>query len=203
MADQIDINDIYDDIMEDVLFQESLMSKIKELGKQTKDEIAITKIWERSKKYSKRKEWKSNTVDDETFSKIKQELDTCRNCKSYFIYKHSFDKVCKLCHIPSGQGVVIIGYELAKGPKDKNYVKIKWADGRYKITIPHGSILYHRSVDPNIPELKPVFRGKAARGFLYDTPRVYLTIKSNMPKLAADIYKGNTYDRILNIFFDK
>ena len=193
MTDDKDINEIYYDIMDDILLQESISQKVKEISRNIRDNVDIAKIWERSKKYSKRKSWESKTVDDITFEKIKEAIKTIRECTTYFVYKNYFDKLCKLCNIPTGQGVVIMGYELKKGQKDQNYVKISWADGRYKITIPHGSILYHRSTNPNIQELKPVFRGKSARGFLYDTPRVYLTIKRNMPKLAADIYKGNTY----------
>ena len=193
MNEELDLNEMYNEIIEDALFQESIMQKIKKLGRNSKDALKISQMWEKSKKISKRKKWESDEVDDATFDKIQQEIKTVRNCTSYFVYKNSFDKLCKLCHIPSGQGVVIMDYELKKGVNNKNKVKITWADGRHKIQIPHGAILYHRSPDPNISELTPRFKGKAARGFLYDTPRVYLTIKAHMPKLAADIYKGDTY----------
>ena len=43
---------------------------------------------------------------------------------------------------------------------------------------------------PHLTELKPFFRGKSAKGFLYDKPRIYLTTKARMPKFAAD-YKAN------------
>ena len=37
-----------------------------------------------------------------------------------------------------------------------------------------------------IKNLKPFFRGKSERGYLYDKPRIYFTIHKNLPKLAAD-----------------
>ena len=201
MNEMTDLQAIYEEMMDNILFQESLKSKIGEVGKNIKDNLNIAKIWEKSKQVSKRKTWESNEVDDETFKKIQQEATTLRAAKTYFVYKHSFDNFCKLCNIPIGSGVVIMNYSFEKGKEpNKNTVKVQWADGKHKMTIPHGSILYHRSTNANIKELIPVFKGKAARGFLYDTPRVYVTIKANMPKLAADIYKkdGQTYMYIVD-----
>ena len=56
--------------------------------------------------------------------------------------------------------------------------------------LPEGATLYHMSKVDGIKELIPVFRGKSAKGYMYDKPRIYFTVKKNMPKLMADYGAG-------------
>ena len=56
----------------------------------------------------------------------------------------------------------------------------------------------------NISTLEPQFRGKSEKGYLYYKPRIYFTIKKDMPKISADINplsnnKTHTYICIKNI----
>ena len=56
--------------------------------------------------------------------------------------------------------------------------------------LPEGTTLYHMSKVDRIRQLLPFFRGKSAKGYMYDKPRIYFTIRKNMPKIMAD-YKAN------------
>jgi hypothetical protein len=46
--------------------------------------------------------------------------------------------------------------------------------------------LYHISKVAGIKELIPAYRCKSAKGYLYESPRVYFTIHKEMPKFLAD-----------------
>lgn len=90
------------------------------------------------------------------------------------------------------RGVIIRSYSIEKGKeKDRNTLSMEYAYNTKRITLDDSVKLYHMSKIDNITELKPCFRGKSERGYLYDKPRIYFTIRKNMTKLMAD-YKLNT-----------
>ena len=112
-----------------------------------------------------------------------------RETDDYSEYKKAFDAFCRFCHILP-RGVIIRTYDLRKGRPDKHSLYVEYAFNTKLIDLPEGTMLYHMSSVDGITELKPFFKGKSARGFLYDKPRIYFTIRKNMPKFLAD-YKMN------------
>ena len=133
--------------------------------------------------------FKSNTISDDDYEKIKSYILTMRQTEDYQEYKKAFDRFCTYCHILP-RGVIIRTYDLTRGKEDRNSLYVEYTYNTKKITLPEGTVLYHMSKVGGITELIPAFKGKSARGFLYDKPRIYFTIRKNMPKFLAD-YKFN------------
>ena len=174
----------------DSIIEESIMSKIGEKIRHHKDESTIQRNWNNNSGKLKRNVYEAKHVSDKEFNEIVDCFKSMKNSNKFHEYKKYFDKLCKICMM-SPEGCIIQHYDLQRGKgHDNNYVLITYSNTRQKITIPKGSRLYHTTtyVDETIKELKPVFQGKAARGFLYSSPRVYLTIRKDMPKFFMDIY---------------
>lgn len=130
--------------------------------------------------------FKSDAVSDEEYERIKSLIITMRETEDYSEYKKAFDKFCYFCHVMS-RGVIIRKYSLTRGKtKDHNTLYVEYAYNTKKMTLPEGTILYHMSKVDGITELRPAFKGKSAKGYLYDKPRIYFTIRKNMPKFLAD-----------------
>ena len=127
----------------------------------------------------------SNSVSDEDFKMMKDLLHQIKTVEDYKEYKKAFDKFCKFCSIlPSN--ILIKKYELKEGKNGKNTIHIEYINNNRKIDLDEGTKLYHMSKVAGIKELIPAFRGKSAKGYLYDKPRIYFTIRKNMPKFLAD-----------------
>lgn len=142
--------------------------------------------WKTSNQKHAIQKFKSTAVTDEEYNKIKSYLTTMRETEDYEEYKKAFSKFCAFCHIVP-RGVIIRKYSLERGKReDRNTLYVEYAYNLKKITLPEGTRLYHMSSVDGINELIPTFRGKSARGFLYDKPRVYMTIRKNYPKFLAD-----------------
>ena len=142
--------------------------------------------WKAANQDSNNKEYTNSMVSDEEYDKLKNAIDTLETAEDYTEYKKAFDRICYFCHIVS-RGVIFVKYELKKGKQpNKNYFYLKYNYNTKRMTLPEGSQLYHMSKVAGIKELMPFFRGKSERGYKYDKPRIYLTIRKNMPKLMAD-----------------
>ena len=166
------------------------------------------KNWKTHNQGKPRPEFVSNTVTDEEYAMLEELIKHMYNDESYTDYKKAFDKFCKYCHIVP-RGTIIYSHELKKGKEpDHNHIRVVYAYNIKKIDIPEGTVLYHMSKVEGIKELNPFFRGKSARGFLYDKPRVYLTLNKNMIRLFADykptekIHKYVVTQPIKNAFID-
>lgn len=135
-------------------------------------------------------EYKSSNTSDEDFEELKSLLNIIKTADSYGEYKKAFTKFCYACNILP-KGVIIRKYELKKGDKpDQNKVYIQYVNNNKKIQLPDGIKLFHISKVDKIKSLIPAFRGKYEKGYLYDTPRIYFTIRRNMPKFLADYKTG-------------
>lgn len=171
----------------DRLVEESLRSKIGENVRGSIDKSQTRKNW--NTKHGKRRlsVYEANKVTDKDFDIIADSIRSMKESTRYSEYKKHLNTLCKMCMIPF-DGLIIQRYSLRRGKKpNENYVLITYANTRQKITIPQGSSLYHSSTLDNLKELKPFFQGKAARGYMYSAPRIYLTIRKNMNPLMADL----------------
>ena len=154
------------------------------------DELELIKNWKTSNEANRIKKFKSTTLSEEEYNQMKDCIERMRTEEKYQDYKKAFDEFCKFCHIVP-DGVIIKTYELTKNKSDDRYtLEVDYSENTKKITLPEDMELYHVSKVDGIKELIPQFRGKSAKGYLYDKPRVYLTIRKNMPKILAD-YKAN------------
>lgn len=133
--------------------------------------------------------FKSNSITDEEYDRLQEYLKTMKSTEDYKEYKKAFDKLCNFCHVVP-RGVIIKSHELKKGEHDKNSFKMEYTYNTKKIALPIDSILYHISKVPGIKNLIPTFRGKSAKGYLYEKPRIYFTIRKHMPKVFADYKPG-------------
>lgn len=144
------------------------------------------KNWKTHNQGTMRPMFVSNNISDDDFIMLQDLIDHLHNDTDYTDYKKAFDKFCKYCHIVP-RGTIIYSHELAKGKEpDHNFLSVTYAYNTKKIDIPEGTVLYHMTKVEGIKELKPFFRGKEARRFLYDKPRIYLTLNKNMFKMFAD-----------------
>jgi hypothetical protein len=173
---------------ENKVIQESLKNTIGKCLRKKKDKDDLKKTWDNKHGKLQRGVFESSRVTDSDFNKFKELFKKMKESNKYSEYKRYFDEVCKLAMI-SPEGLIIQRYDFKKGKKDNNYVLITYSNTRQKIQIPAGSSLYHTTTNVNttIHELIPAFHGKTARGYLYSTPRVYFTIKKDMPLMFADI----------------
>lgn len=146
--------------------------------------------WRTQEDSNKRKVFKSTNVLEADYQRLVELNNTMRSCNGYAEYKRAFDEFCNYCHI-NPNGTILTNIVIKSGKtEDTNQIYVEYSYNTRKVTLPEGSRLYHMSTVEGLTVLKPFFRGKAAKGFLYDKPRIYLTIKSKMPKFAAD-YKHN------------
>ena len=154
------------------------------------DELELIKKWKTSNEANRIKKFKSTSLSEEEYNQMKDCIERMRTEEKYQNYKKAFDEFCKFCHIVP-DGVIIKTYTLSKNKDGDTYtLEVDYSENTKKITLPEGTELYHLSKVDGIKELIPQFRGKSAKGYLYDKPRVYLTIRKNMPKFLAD-YKAN------------
>lgn len=154
----------------------------------------LIKNWKMDSDKVSVKDYKSSQVSNADYDKLKSAIETMRaEDISYQEYKKAFTFVCKYAHI-TPDGVIIVSYKLDKSKEDdKNVFELKYSFNSRKIQIPDTIKLYHTSQVDGIKELNPTFRGKSQKGYLYDKPRVYLTIRKKLPKLAADYTNEKTY----------
>ena len=145
--------------------------------------------WKAANQDSGYKEYKNTMVSDEEYDRIKECIDIIENTENYDEYKKAFSRLCYFCHIVP-RGVILAKYDLKKGKKpDHNNLYIKYTYNTKRMELPEGTKLYHMSKVAGIKELIPFFRGKSERGYKYDKPRIYFTVRKNMPKIMAD-YTG-------------
>lgn len=164
--------------------------------------------WRAANQDSDKKEYKNSMVTDEEFERMKECIDIIETTENYEEYKKAFSRFCYFCHIVP-RGVILVKYDLKKGNKpDHNYLYVKYTYNTKRMELPEGSQLYHMSKVGGIKELIPFFRGKAAKGYKYDKPRIYFTIRKNMPKIMADYKVGEKMhmylckEKIKNVFVD-
>lgn len=144
--------------------------------------------WNRANQDSQIKKYKNNMLTDEEYESVKYNLNIMRIAYDYKEYKDAFNRFCYFCHIVP-RGVILTKYELKKGKDNKHSLYVEYTYNTKRIDLPAGTILYHMSRTAGIKELIPQFRGKSDRGYMYEKPRVYFTIRKKMPKAMAD-YKG-------------
>ena len=153
----------------------------------------IAKDWKTSNSDHSRQVFKNDSLSEEEYTNLADIISRIRHSEDYASYKKDFDKLCSFCHIVP-RGTIITRLELKSGSKEnKNSLFVEYAANTRKIKLPDGVALYHVSKVGGIKELIPVFRGKSAKGFLYDKPRIYLTIHKDMPKFLADYH---WYDKL-------
>lgn len=149
--------------------------------------------WNTSDSSSTIKKFKNNHISEEEFDKLHNLIKTMRTCETYEEYKPAFDKFCRFCHIlPSG--TIITTISLKSGSvKDQNSLYVEYSFNNKKIKLNDNQDLYHVSKNGDIEELIPQFRGKSERGYLYDKPRIYVSIYEKLPKIMADYKSGKMY----------
>lgn len=145
--------------------------------------------WKTSNQNHSIQKFKSTRLSDDEYERMKLCIDTMKGTEDYAEYKKAFDRFCYFCHIVP-RGVIIRSFDLKKGKPDHHTLYVEYTYNTKKMELPEGTTLYHMSKVGGIKELLPFFQGKAARGYLYDKPRIYFTIRKNMPKFLAD-YKPN------------
>lgn len=177
---------IYGNLIKDDLLEEGTYIMV--VDENAKKELL--KNWNTQNEKHKREVFKSDNVSEQDYQMLVETYNTIRQCETYSEYKKAFDKLCKFCHI-TPKGTIITKCNIRSGSsKDRNSIIVEYSYNTKKITLPEGTKLYHMSKVAGIKELIPQFRGKSAKGFLYNKPRIYLTIKKSMPKFMAD-YKLN------------
>ena len=136
------------------------------------------------------KVFESSNVLEKDYQHLNDLVRAMRTVEGYSDYKKAFDEFCNYCHI-NPNGTIIVSIDIKSGKtEDTNYIKVQYSYNTRTVKLPEGAKLYHMTAIKGLTELKPFFRGKSAKGYLYDKPRVYLTIKKSMLKISAD-YKAN------------
>lgn len=155
------------------------------------DYLNRLKTWKTANEAKAKQTFVSNRVSDSDFIMMQQLMHQMRTVESYAEYKKAFDRYCKFCHIVP-RGTIIYSSEFKKNNNDSdgNYIRVVYAYNTKKIDIPDDADLYHNTTVAGIKELLPFFRGKSAKGYLYDKPRIYFTLNKKMSTLFADYKPG-------------
>lgn len=165
--------------------QESLQELF--IDKDTKE--FLKKKWKTASDSNKPKEFKSSSISDEEYMKLKKVFEVLHNeTEDYGKYKKAFNYLCKACHIAT-DGTIITKYKLSKSKnEDENVLEVSYAYNTKAISLPEGTKLYHQTVVKGIKELIPRWklRGKNESGYLCDKPRVYLTMSKSLPRISTD-----------------
>lgn len=168
------------------IYGNEFLSQVDEASFIDKESIELIKKWKTSDEFNRIKKFKSTTVTKEDYDMLQECINVMRLSDKYGEYKKAFTKFCSYCHIMA-KGTIIVKYELIKGSSDdNNSLYVEYSYNTKKITLPEGTKLYHMSTVEGITELIPQFRGKSQKGYLYDKPRIYFTIRKEIPKLIAD-----------------
>ena len=158
-----------------------------------KEMLELLKNWKTSNADHSRKTFKNDSISEDDYTMLSDTIHTIRSAEDYATYKKAFDKLCAYAHIVP-KGTIITKLELKSGSKkDTNILEVEYTENTKKIKLPESIKLYHLSKVEGIKELIPVFRGKSAKGFLYDKSRIYLTIHKQLPKFLADYH---WYDKL-------
>jgi len=171
--------------------------------------IGTLKTWKTSNQAHSKKVFKDNTLSDEDYEKLNELIHILTTEEDYKEYKKAFDKFCRFCHIVP-RGTIICKYDLKKGTEGKNNgsIYVEYSENTKKMQLPEGLKLFHMTTVAEITELKPFFRGKSQKGYLYDKPRVYFTVNENMPKFLADykitdkVHKYKCKSNITSVYVD-
>lgn len=150
----------------------------------------LKKKWHGSSDNSnKRKEFKSSSISDEEYMRLKEVISVLKSeTEDYAKYKRAFNSLCKAAHIVP-DGTIITKYNLTKSKEeDKNTLEVSYSYNTTPITLPPGTKLYHSTVVKGIKNLIPRWklRGKNEGGYLCDKPRVYLTMSKSLPRISTD-----------------
>lgn len=145
--------------------------------------------WKTSNENHFIQKFKTSSMNDAEYEKVRQNFVEMKEAEDYDSYRKAFNRFCYFCHIVP-RGVILVKVNLQKGKDNKNLLYVEYSYNTKRIDLPQDTPLYHMSKVGGIQELMPVFRGKSAKGYLYDKPRVYFTIRKHFPKFLAD-YKFN------------
>lgn len=169
--------------------KESNQESLQELFVDKDTREFLKKNWKTASDSNKPKEFKSSSITDDEYMKLKKVFDILHTEKEdYAKYKKAFNYLCKTCHIAT-DGTIITKYKLTKSKnEDKNVLEVSYAYNTKAISLPEGTKLYHQTVVKGIKELIPRWklRGKNESGYLCDKPRVYLTMSKSLPRISTD-----------------
>ena len=154
------------------------------------NQIKMANDWKTRNDKQSISKFTSSSLTDEEYNKLKSDIEIMKTAEDYSEYKKALSRFCYFCNI-APRGLILRKYQLTKGKgQADNKIDVEYMNNTKKITLPEDTRLYHMTKVSGIKELNPVFRGKSVKGYLYDKPRVYFTIRKNMPKFLAD-YKPN------------
>lgn len=168
----------------------------------------LMKRWKTQDQNHSKKSFRNDSLSEEEYNQLFDLRNIMKKTENYSEYKKAFDKVCRFCHIVP-RGTIITKFEIHSGSKEnQNSVLVEYSYNTKKIQLPEGMKLYHISKVEGIKELIPQFRGKSAKGYFYDKPRIYFTIHKSMPKFLADyafyekMHKYECMEPIKNVYVD-
>lgn len=194
---------------EELYTKESVLGKIGQKLREADDTRVVSKTWHKS---AETKGFKRvvKTVDDDEYDDIKETIEKIyADNISYMQYKPLFKKLCYYGGIDTN-GVLLKKPVLKKGKDGKNVFIFTYTRNRKPMTLSGDSGLYHQTRNKlEVNELKPFFRGKADKGYLYEKPRIYFSLSKNMSRFCADykrseskIYKYRVLENISMVYVD-
>lgn len=181
------------DILESITYDPEVIDEIS-----LKEFMDTIKNWKTSNFKNKKSSFISNSLSDEEYDEVKGYIDTMVDPQVKFNeYHQAFNALCKFCFIEP-RGTIITSYNVKRGPEDgKHTIELEYIANTKKIKLPDGIKLFHISKIPGITKLVPQFKGKSGKGYLYERPRVYFTIRNFLSKLHGN--KTYSYECTANI----
>lgn len=182
MITEVTFNDIY---------TESLRGKIGMKTDRIKDELTLASLWSKGM-ISRFRKFESHNISDKDFVRLHEEFSAAIAAENFSEYSKHYKYIADFCHFQV-DGSTIHSYSLTKGKKgeDKNHLFVVYADSRKRIVIPNGMGIYHQSSSDNITELRPTFKARK-NGLLYSKPRIYFSLRRNVPNFIVDQDKDTT-----------
>ena len=172
------------------------------------DFFDMIKKWKTSNNNHQWLKFSSDSISDKDYEKLEKIFEDLKDSRNYSRYSNGFKQLCRYINI-GYDGTIITKHKLTKGKPDHNKLFVEYNFNKKKFRLPDGLGLFHISKVPGIKALKPTFRGKSEKGYLYYKPRIYFTINKYMPTLAADyanpttkLYKYRSKVDIKDVYVD-
>ena len=172
------------------------------------DELKVQATWLSGTK-DKGKKKATIKVTNLEYKELQKLVKRMRSVEDYKTYRKLFGEFARKFKIPE-RGTIICDHMSHKTMFGGYSVTITYSNNTKKYTLPEGYSLYHVSTVDGIKELQPQFRGKSVTGYMYDKPRIYFSIRKNIPKVAADLqdkkddelYKYKAKEDIREVYID-
>ena len=185
LDDLLEITSIWEEYMDEVPLSEAFVDNFKsDRFEKFKQKLASTRDlknqWNKLSKTMVTHKWIFRYVTPKQEEMVRKYYDiVCKEELTWHEYRMAFIQLCKFFGLPN-KGVVIEWLEFQNKGNEGRAISCRYSKGIARVNIPDNIKLTHFSPVNGLTELEPSFRSKTKGKFLYDSPRVYFTVKEKL-----------------------